>query len=456
MLTRPKDAKLVYLPVILVLLLLAALAVFAEWEYDEAWTFVSTGGLSIQNIISYNPYYYANNHLLNSLWFKLLQQFSLYQPIYYRLLSLLMYMVFCQYILKIARAGDDSKQPGIWIAVFCLLPFIPYFASGRGYSIAIAMFAGAYYYYLRHEMTRQARDFFLFILLACLSSIAIFSFLYAGLSLYLLYLYKEIKRLKGGTPAYLAIRAAISILLLATIIYVYYAGSIINKNDVNIIGAPSLIKGTVSSLVSFICLQGKLSGLPFAIARGMFLLSLLPVVFIIIKKRLLYDEFIMVLIVLLLLIVSHSLTGSLYPMGRSVAYLVLMLYLGLYRAYSRHSSVFFNIHFAVIILLGLVHFSYLLRTASLPTAEAALKTVQENGAKTLYMDMPNDNAGIYNEYVFDNDITITRYNKTQQFTEHIPEMEYCLLFRPASIEAVKQHGFERVMRTQGGELYRRR
>lgn len=457
--TQQKGNKLAYVPIAVVLFLLATLAILAEWEYDEAWTFVSVEGMAIRDIVSYNPYYYANNHLVNSLWFKLLQQFSFYEPVLYRLLSLGTYLVYAVFVLKIADIRNGSKGRGIVLAIFFLLPFIPFFALGRGYSIAVACYAGGYYYYLKHEATRRSRHFFLFIFFICISAIAVFSFLYASLALYLLYIAKEIRRLKegrAGIARYLAVRGGLSLLLVGTVAYVYYAGSIINKNDVNIIGAESLGRGTLSSLLSFVCLQGQLKGLAFTIARGLFVLTLLPVVFILARKRLVYDELILVGLVCLLLFASHVLTESLYPMGRSAAYLLLLLYIGIYRAWRQHPSVFFAIHFAVVCLLGVANFVHLLRTASLPTVKEALKTVKDSESTTLYMDMPNDNVDIYNKYVYGNAVTVKRYNKTEQFAAHIPEMEYCLLFRPASIEAVKQQNFEPVMRTQGGQLYKRK
>lgn len=457
--TQQKRTKLAYVPIAVVLFLLATLAILAEWEYDEAWTFVSVEGMAIGDIISYDPYYYANNHLVNSLWFKLLQQFSFYEPVLYRLLSLGMYLLYAIFVLKIADMRSGKKGWGMWLAIFFLLPFIPFFALGRGYSIAIACYAGGYYYYLRHEATRRSRHFLLFIFFSCISALAVFSFLYAALALYLLYIFKEIRRLKesrAGLTRYLAARAGLSLIVLGTVVYIYYAGSIINKNDVNIIGADSLGRGTLSSLLSFISLQGQLKGLAFTIARGLFVVTLLPVLFILARKRLVYDEFILVGLVCLLLFVSHGLAGSLYPMGRSAACLLLLLYIGIYRAWQQYPSVFFALHFAVVCLLGMANFVHLLRTASLPTAKEALKTVKDSGSTTLYMDMPNDNVDIYNKYVYSNTVTVKRYNKTEQFAAHIPEMEYCLLFRPASIEAVKQQNFEPVMRTQGGQLYKRK
>ena len=43
------------------------------WDYDEGWTFVSVKNESIADLLAYKHFNIANNHLLNSLWFKMMQ-----------------------------------------------------------------------------------------------------------------------------------------------------------------------------------------------------------------------------------------------------------------------------------------------------------------------------------------------------------------------------------------------
>ena len=69
-------------------LLLLIYAFIHPWEYDEAWTYLSVQHESFFDLLSYSHFNIANNHILNSIWFKLMQVAGCRNVVFYRLVSL--------------------------------------------------------------------------------------------------------------------------------------------------------------------------------------------------------------------------------------------------------------------------------------------------------------------------------------------------------------------------------
>lgn len=443
------------------LLIIIFLAIFSDWEYDEAWTFMAVKDNSLKELLSYYPYYYANNHIINSTWFLLLiKVFGTHHPFFFRLLSIISFFVYAHYIIKVVEY-KAAKIIDIWAVIFFLLPYIGFFALGRGYAMAIACFVAAYYYFEVYHKDRYVTTYLLFVVFGTVASLALFSFMFGVAAMFALILFYELsgalKKTIHHSSKDVALKLAISLIFGVALVYIYYCGKIINEYDKNIIGAESLlVNGTVSSIISYLSLQDFVSLKWFSIIRLVFMGSLLPVIYIFIKNKLLSKEVIVIAVSLLLIVVSHYAFGSLYPMSRSVTYIIALFYIRVYIYYLKDKKLFFYSHFAVLLATGGIVIFLLVQSALLKSGSEALEFMMGKGNTTLYMDSKNDNITIYNEQVYNSKVNVVRLGNAYAFIENLPQVQYCLVERDQVIEVLaKDKAYEEVMRTQAGVLYKK-
>src|SRR5712664_1448799 len=121
-------------------LLLLFYSCIHTWEVDEAWTFVSVEHESIPDLITYAHFNIANHHLLNSIWFRIIQSTGLHAVIFYRLASLISFPFYCFFLYKVVtyKATFWQNRSDWWLILFFLPPIMVYFSLGRGYGMATA------------------------------------------------------------------------------------------------------------------------------------------------------------------------------------------------------------------------------------------------------------------------------------------------------------------------------
>lgn len=439
-------------------IIIVFLAFFSDWEYDEAWTFMAVKDNSLEELLSYYPYYYANNHIINSSWFLLLiKVFNTHNPFFFRVLSIASFFLYSHYIIRIITY-KSNKNVDFWAVIFFLLPYIGFFTLGRGYAMGIASFVASYYYFTIYYKSRSATDYLLFVVLGTVASLALFSFMFGVAAMFALLFFYEISGAIRKTISHsikdILLKLIASIIFGLALVYIYHSGKIINEYDKNIIGAESLlVNGTVSSIISYLSLQDFVSLKWFSIIRLAFMGSLLPVIYIFIKNRLYGKELLIVVISLALLVVSHYAFGSLYPMSRSVIYMIVLFYIQAYIYYLRGKKLFFYPHFSVLLATGCIVIFLMVQSALLKSGSDALAYMTDTKQATLYMDNQNDNITIYNLYEYDSKVNIVRFSSADAFIEKLSQMQYCLVARDAVIEELDKRGYKRVMITQAGILY---
>src|ERR1044072_6305563 len=64
-----------------------------DWQWDEAWTYRDILNNSLWDLLTYSKFKYANNHLINSFYFKLLQYCDIKNVLIFRLLSVLGFII---------------------------------------------------------------------------------------------------------------------------------------------------------------------------------------------------------------------------------------------------------------------------------------------------------------------------------------------------------------------------
>ena len=127
---------------LLLLLALLLMAYRAEWQYDEAWTYMGIANSSCKDIVTYTSFNLANNHVFNSLYFHWLQGMGAKAEIIYRIVSLLSYIVYCLFLYRLLEQQNPGGRSRSSV-VLLLLPYMGFFALGRGYAPALAGFTAA-------------------------------------------------------------------------------------------------------------------------------------------------------------------------------------------------------------------------------------------------------------------------------------------------------------------------
>lgn len=355
---QQSSSKLTYkgvsvLPLILIIPLIL-LAGSQHWAFDESWSFVSVLDLTPTQIIAYDQFNLANNHVLNSLYFYLLQRMGVNLMLLYRLPALLAFFLYFYFVSKLLKLHKGYQLRHIDQLMLYLWPYFIYFAQGRGYGPAMAAFAGALYFFKLYFNEGRRRHLLYFILLSCLSMVSIFSFLFPFAAMMIILVLRRFKDIFHSPVQILIIAISIPFVL-----YVADKGQIVSRCDPSIIGRDSLFRGgTISSLISYMSLMEFAPDRVFYILKALFSLTLLPVIYLVVKRKKWYIEITIVVVTLLLLVVAHYVMGAMYPVYRGVAYIIFLLLLSF--AYSNfRRNLFFTIHFSAVILIGCVYMGYL-------------------------------------------------------------------------------------------------
>jgi len=376
------------------------LAYNAQWDYDEAWTWFGIQHSTYKDIAIYKQFKLANNHVLNSIYFHWVQGLGARAEIFYRLLSLLSYPLYCTFIYRLLRrAGMQSGN--LSYLVLYLLPYAGYFSIGRGYALALAFFAASLYYYKAFTGSYKTGDLLRFIFTGSIASISLFSFLFPFMAMLIL--------IAGNVRHSLKPLNIFALLLsLPAILYVFFMGRIVNAYDPCIVGGDSLLRnGSVSSIISYMALYETVSLRMFFIFKVALCASMLPAAIIMIKRRALHAEHVIALITLLLLVCSHFLFGSKYPMYRGLVYIILLMYLPFVYANTRQ-HILLTAHLLVVGIIGAVNLGIMLNNSTRHTTYDAL-VYMARMRKPLYVDDVNPNIKLYSHLYFGDSLQIVQY-----------------------------------------------
>ena len=325
--TKKSRPEIILFLIFLIILLM--LGWFRDWEYDEAWTYLAVKGCSLWELITYSKFRFANNHALNSTYFWILQHLGITRPFFFRLISILGFVLFYSAISRILMRLSLNRW---WYLLFLTVtPYFFYFTLGRGYGLAVGSFAFSFYYFLTSIDSPRIRDRYLFVTWGLLSCVSIFSFLYPFLAQLLVLAWYKRKELRNGHTV------AMGLAILAVVAYVGKMGKIVNAYDPSIIGSETLFKnGTISSIVTDLSYFNDLFENPFyKYLRILVALSLVVPLFYGLWNR---DKdrrmsrittllFILMGVCLLEMVAAHVLARAKYPLVRAVFYIEFFLLL---------------------------------------------------------------------------------------------------------------------------------
>ncbi|MCB0699943.1 MAG: hypothetical protein H6551_08375 [Chitinophagales bacterium] len=388
----------------LVLVPIIILSFSDMWAYDESWTYVNTIGNTPGELIAYSKYKIANHHVLNSLYFRWLQELGIKSIFFYRLLSLLTYFLYILFITKLLYREEEEYKPDYWgLAALYLWPYTIYFGQGRGYALAMVSLLMALYYMKTYLKSANQKHLLYFILAGSISSLSIFSFCFPFIAMMIILgLYRFMEIVKSP------VRILIFALYLPVLYYVFDKGKVISEYDLNIIGADSLFKGgTLSSLISFMGLLDFVDHKYFMIFKIALTATLLPVLFIMIRRGKLYLEILVALVTIALLVVSHVLFGSQYPLFRGTAYILIMLYLSIVYT-NRKGNIFVKAHLAVVSIVGVIYLGILISFMMQKNDNDVLNYVAEHGSNKILVEDVHPATNAYDIMYHDNKIDLVQ------------------------------------------------
>ena len=381
-------------------------AYFHTWEVDEAWTYLSVKNESFFDILAYTHFNIANNHALNSIWFKLMQSAGAHNVIWFRLASLVSFLFYGYFLYRTVTFKTTmwNISSDWWLILFFLPPIMVYFTLGRGYGMATASFLGALFYMKVWLEDRKEPGYWKFFFLAFFSSLSIVSFLFPFLAM-LAYL-----AIRTGDPLFSKRNLITAVLLLPLIAYIYYVGKVILLNDKIINGTDHLfVNGMYSTFIGALSIYDFVFPYPdlitrfplVAISKALVLLSLLPVLWIIFRKRQAraYVELSILLFFTVLVGMVHLLLKSKYPSDRSIIYVLYLFYIPVICYLVRSGNRYFKWHYFIVLLFSLINFYsyfYSLFRPSLYTTLAKLPA----RSYTIISEWPNQGDQVYSDLYF--------------------------------------------------------
>src|SRR6185437_13657644 len=409
------------------------------WDYDEGWSYASVKTETLLDLLTYRHFNIANNHLLNSLWFRLMQVSGARHVFFFRGLSLLSFFPFAYFLYRAATYQADV-QPGAWFALFFLPPVLVYFASGRGYALAIAAFCGALYY-LQVAIDNKPAAWWKFMLCGFISSLAIVSFFYPFAAM-LIYFYA----CTGFRNLFTTRNILSAILLLLLTAYIYYIGKTILLHDKIINGTENLVfNGMFSTFFGTFSLY-DLTPWPHSYARLrldfitkiIVMVSFLPVGVVLLWKHLRrYLGLVLVLIASALFVVAHIALHAKYPSDRSVLYLLYLIYIPVVLVIAATRNKFFILHYAIIFFLCTLNLAGFIYETNRPDVYSTL-AAQPDKSITVYSDWQNWGDEATSDLRFHNRITfhyiarsfetdLARVDQEVKAATRNPRVDYILL-----------------------------
>ena len=230
--------KKIHFALLIPILLLAGLM---DWQYDEAWSFFDVKKNSVIDIITYKTYRYANNQVINSLYFKFLQIFHFKHPFIYRGLSLIGCFIFIYANFRLVKLLQINK---FLLIPIVMGPYLVYFAMGRGYSLSLGLLALSIFHLLNAVYNTSSKNLLLTCLFLGIASVSNFSFVFITNSIFIFIVF-HLFRIKH-------FRSIIGSVLIYSFFFIYsfLQGKKVSDFDLSIIGTKSFISGgTIQSLL---------------------------------------------------------------------------------------------------------------------------------------------------------------------------------------------------------------
>ncbi len=414
------------------------LACSEHWSYDEAMTYMNILDATPMEVIRYEKYRFANNHVLNSLYFLVLNKAGVTSLFVYRLPNFLAFFIYFWLISKLLKEQVGYQLRHIDQLMLYLWPYAVYFAQGRGYAMALVCMLGALVVLKRYLDEGKPPQLLGIVLLGGLSSLSIFSFIFPFAAMLIVAGLSRFRQVIKSPLQWL-----ILVLALPVAWYIFDKGRVVSEYDYSIIGGQSLFRGgTLSSLVSFLAITDLVPNNVFLALKVLILLTLAPALYLLIRRGMMYLELTIALVTMLLLVVAHYAFGAMYPLYRSAAYLVILLLLAF--TYSNfRKNVLYTLHFSAIAISGLVFMGYLFYFMSQKSMDDVLNEIAAGPGPVLIQDVhPAPMAVNHMRHQDSLDLNVCITYDTPCFDRQLDTAKYVICFQDRIAAAGRKNEFE--------------
>lgn len=417
---------------------LLLLSLSSHWSYDESMTYMNILDSTPLEIVQYEKYRLANNHVLNSLYYRWLEGMGVKSLFLFRLPNFLMFFVYFLLISRLLKKQEGYQLRHVDQLVLYLWPYYIYFAQARGYSLAMVAMLGALIALKSFVKEGKPKHLLYIVLLGSLSSLSIFSFIFPFAAMLIVACLSRFMQVLKS-PLHWLILA----LTLPVVWYVFDKGQVVSEYDPAIIGRDTLFRGgTLSSLISFLTLNEFAPREVFLILKVLVSVTLAPVAFILIRRGKIYIELTVALVSVLLLVVAHYAFGAMYPLYRGAAYIIILVLLAF--TYSNfRKSIFNTLHFSAIIICGLVYMGYLFYFQSQKSMDDVMAQVAADPGPVLVQDVhPAPLAVNHMRYNDALDLNVCITYDTACFDRTLDTAKYVICFEDRIALAGRQDEFE--------------
>ena len=414
---------------LLLILPVALLALLMDWQYDEAWSYFEVQKNTISDIVSYASYKYANNHVINSLYFKMVQFGDFQSPFAYRLLSLLGFGIFVFANYKLLDLFNLNKW---FILPICIAPYFVFFAMGRGYALSLGAFSLALHLVLNNIKKHQTKHYVFASLLLILAAVSNFSFVFISNAVFLVILFYLYQHKKYNAILSNALVYGVGL------VYVIAMGQQVSKFDPYIIGSNSLFaNGSIQSLLgefsySKLFLEWGITKLPMILIAIAFAVLMVLVFLDLLKNK--QEIFIRIIVGTILLafiqlIISHLVLNTLFPTKRATIFLQYgILLLALLVTKTSYNKLFTFIPIGVLFLFSLIHVSWLYLDLKNPSLSEIISTTKNhslyhvgyNPSLILENEIQGNKTTLFQYYEIYESLTAMRQDSTSSFYLFLP------------------------------------
>lgn len=341
--------------------------------YDEATSWASVNNVTYYDILFYKKFSIANNHVLNSFWIKLLIDRNKGSMLLFRsgnLISLLLYL-FSVYVL-LRRLNSTIVFKCISFTIIVCQPYVlDYFALARGYGISLGLIIASLCLLYEFIYTKKLMLLNLSSLVACLSAVSNFSFVYMFMMIliinFIIIVFTVNYSIDSQRTKYFYFIADI-ICVIVLLLYIYPLGKELSLRSDTVGSDAGIIGGTLSSVMY--AMLGEIREFPVLITRFIkivFLTAFIGSIFnflykmtnpyIIVKKK--FFTIILYMIIfgcLIIISIQYNLNNVKYPLDRTILYLFPLIYLSIVFSVSALPSKITYILFYVFSLFPIIIF----------------------------------------------------------------------------------------------------
>jgi hypothetical protein len=305
---------------------------FAPITHDEAFSYGVYVPKSIKAILSFKEDVSANNHIINTLFMKLMSGIGFEQVGMLRLLSASSYLVLLFSLFFLIYKENNRYASLLYLIVCCNPYLLDFFAMARGYGVSFGLMVLSLYLFLKEENKNSQ---FWSMQIATIAMLANFNLVYFWLSIGLLHFSKFMSK-KNFEKTILIRQFGTYLFPMLSLLYLLIVFKRLTAAQQLYFGGHNgIVNDLINDQLWCYIYDNDYKENPLYLLIWQWLpvmmlaLAIILAMFKDIRKNKFYISWISVLFILifsfLLIEINHRLTGSLYPLKRTGLFMSILL-----------------------------------------------------------------------------------------------------------------------------------